>query len=179
MVAAPAKIKTDSSIEMLYEAAFPGIARFVQKMGGNFADAKDVFHDALIIFQEKQIQSAFQLNQSPAAYLLGIAKHLWIRQHHRQRKLVPLSTAEQEIEIPGDFFPNLHTQRLLHFLEAAGQKCLDLLRSFYFQKTPVKELAQNLGYANEHSLSVQKYKCLEKIRNSIQEKSLRYEDFHE
>ena len=72
-----------------------------------------------------------------------------------------------------------HTQRLLQFLEKAGQKCLDLLRAFYYQKTPVKQLAETLGYANEHSASVQKYKCLEKVRHSIQQKSLRYEDFHE
>ena len=179
MVTAPAKIKTDSSIETLYEVAFPNVARFVQKMGGNLEDAKDIFHDALIIFQERQTQPNFQLQQSPTAYLLGIAKHLWIRQHHRQRKLVPLSEAEQQIEIPTDYFPNLHTQRLLQFLEAVGQKCLELLRSFYFQKTPLKDIVKTQGYANEHSVSVQKYKCLEKVRHSIQQKSLRYEDFHE
>jgi DNA-directed RNA polymerase specialized sigma24 family protein len=177
MVAAAVKIKTDSSIETLYEAAFPGVARFVQKIGGNFDDAKDVFHDALVIFQEKQNQANFQLQQSPVAYLLGIAKHLWIRKHHQQRKLVPLSEAELQISIPADFFTNQYTQGLLHFLETAGQKCLDLLRAFYYQKTPVKQLAKTLGYANEHSASVQKYKCLEKVRNSIQQKSLRYEDF--
>lgn len=179
MVAAPAKIKTDPSFETLYEAAFPGVGRFVQKMGGGLEDAKDIFHDALVIFQERQNQPGFQLQQSANAYLLGIAKHLWLRKHHRQRKLVPLTDAEKEISLPEDFFPNLHTQRLLQFLENAGQKCLDLLRAFYYQKTPVKQLAETLGYANEHSVSVQKYKCLEKVRHSIQQKSLRYEDFHE
>lgn len=179
MVAAPAKINTETSIETLYEAAFPGVARFVQKMGGDFEDAKDIFHDALVIFQERQDQTGFRIQQSPNAYLLGVAKHLWLRKHHRQRKLVPLTEAEQEITLPEDYFPNLHTQRLLQFLEKAGQKCLDLLRAFYYQKTPLKELTDQLGYANEHSLSVQKYKCLEKVRHSIQQKSLRYEDFHE
>lgn len=179
MVAAPAKINTETSIETLYEAAFPGVARFVQKMGGDFEDAKDIFHDALVIFQERQNQAGFHIQQSPNAYLLGVAKHLWLRKHHRQRKLVPLTEAEQEITLPEDYFPNLHTQRLLQFLEKAGQKCLDLLRAFYYQKTPLKEMTSQLGYANEHSLSVQKYKCLEKVRHSIQQKSLRYEDFHE
>ncbi len=179
MVAAPVKIKADSSIETLYEAAFPNVARFVQKMGGNLEDAKDIFHDALVIFQERQNQPGFRIQQSPTAYLLGVAKHLWLRKHHRQRQLVPLTDAEKEISLPEDYFPNLHTQRLLQFLENAGQKCLDLLRAFYYQKAPVKQLAKTLGYANEHSASVQKYKCLEKVRHSIQQKSLRYEDFHE
>lgn len=179
MVTAPEKVKIDAFIETLYEAAFPGVARFVKKMGGDFEDAKDIFHDALVIFQERQNQADFRLQQSPNAYLLGIAKHLWLRKHHRQRKWVSLTNAEKEISLPDDYFPNLQTQRLLQFLEKAGQKCLDLLHAFYYQKTPLKELSSQLGYANEHSLSVQKYKCLEKIRHSIQQKSLRYEDFHE
>jgi hypothetical protein len=43
----------------------------------------------------------------------------------------------------------------------------------------MKKLMKNLGYLNEHSASVQKYKCLEKIRNIVKEKSLTYDDFTE
>jgi RNA polymerase sigma factor (sigma-70 family) len=180
MVAIAEKIDTKTHpLTALYEAAFPKVARFVQKMGGNLEDAKDIFHDALLIYQERESEPDFRLQQNPAAYVLGVAKHLWLRKHQHQRRLVPLSEAEREIKLPEDFFPNLHTQRILQFLETAGQKCLELLRAFYYQKTPLKTWAKNLGYANEHSASVQKYKCLEKLRHSIQEKSLRYEDFQE
>jgi len=184
MEAATANIpifKTQASkeqpIEELYEAAFPNVARFVKKMGGDVEDAKDVFHDALVIYQERCDQPEFRLQHSPEGYLLGIAKHLWIRKHHQQRKLVPLSSIEREISLPEDYFPSYKTQRLLQFLESAGQKCLDLLRAFYYQKQPLKQLVTTLGYANEHSLSVQKYKCLEKVRHTVKNQSVAYEDF--
>ena len=70
---------------------------------------------------------------------------------------------EAEIVIPDDYFPTTNNKRLLNFLKIAGKRCLDLLRAFYFQQLPIKEIAGNLGYSNEHSVSVQKYKCLEKL----------------
>ena len=37
----------------LYEETFPKVAKFVANRGGTFDDAKDIFHDALVILYEK------------------------------------------------------------------------------------------------------------------------------
>jgi hypothetical protein len=37
----------------VYEESFPSVAAFVAKMGGSLEDAKDIFHDAMVIFFEK------------------------------------------------------------------------------------------------------------------------------
>lgn len=162
-------------VEELYEAAFPPVARFVSRMGGSFEDARDIFHDALVIFYEKENT----VHTSAQAYLLGIAKHLWLRKHHRDRKFISLDTQEKSMTIPGDYFPSADTQSLLTLLQSAGKKCLDLLRAFYEEKRPVKHIADSFGYTSEHSASVQKYKCLEKLRDTVKSQSVNYEDFLE
>lgn len=162
-----------------YEAVFPVVARFISQMGGNLEDAKDLFQDALIIYLEMQSQEAGKIHTSEEAYVLGIAKHLWVRKYNSSRLFISMSQFESEITIPEDFYPTVNQKRLLRFLELAGQKCMDLLRAFYYQKLPVKKVAKNFGYSNEHSASVQKYKCLEKVRQTVKEKSLGYEDFIE
>jgi hypothetical protein len=43
----------------------------------------------------------------------------------------------------------------------------------------MKELADLFGYAGERSATVQKYKCIEKVRETVKEQSLAYEDFIE
>jgi len=180
---APSSKKTtespDDELGRLYEQAFPAVAKFVSRMGGSLEQAKDIFQDALVIYVEASQQGSRTIPMSKLAYLLGIAKHLWIRKFHRDRHNVPLSEAENRIAIPEDFFPTIQTKRLLRVLELSGKKCMDLLRAFYYQQLPLKKLVNTLGYANEHSASVQKYKCLEKIRNTVKEKSLTYEDFME
>lgn len=173
------KTEREKRFEELYEVAFPAVAAFVSKMNGSFQDAKDIFQDALVIYFEKSTDPKFRIASLPERYILGIAKHLWIGKFKEDRKKISLDTLESTISIPADFFPSIHSIKILQFLENTGKKCMDLLRGFYYEKLTMKEMTRSLGYSNEHSVTVQKYKCLEKIRESIKEKSIRYEDFFE
>jgi DNA-directed RNA polymerase specialized sigma24 family protein len=165
--------------EEMYETAFPAVASFVRQMDGSFQDAKDIFQDALIIFLEQSTAASMTINVSPEWYILGISKHLWLRKFKEDRLKVSLNDFERALYIPIDFYPCIKSKRILQFLEVAGSKCIDLLRSFYFEKNTLKEISKTLGYSSEHSAAVQKYKCLEKIRESIKQKSVTYEDFFE
>ena len=165
--------------EEVYESAFPAVAAFVNEMNGSYEDAKDIFQDALIIYYERVSDNRLIINVSAEKYIVGIAKHLWLRKFKEDKKKVSLDNFERALSIPVDFFPSVRTNRILQFLNASGNKCLDLLRGFYFEKISMKEIAKAFGYGSEHSASVQKYKCLEKIRETIKEKSVTYEDFFE
>jgi RNA polymerase sigma factor (sigma-70 family) len=166
-------------ITKIYERLFPAVARFVNSMDGSLADAKDIFHDALVIYFETAAQKGNQVHSSEEGYILGIAKHLWIRKHRRDKHKISMDDVENSISIPDDYFSTPSNKRLLTVLERAGKKCMDLLRAFYFRGLTIKKLARSLGYANEHSASVQKYKCLEKVKNLVKTKKLAYDDFME
>lgn len=170
------QVYLEPSIDNLYEQTFTPVAAFVQKMGGSFDDAKDIFHDALVLYMETDKQ---KIRAMPEAYVMGIAKHLWIRKFNRDRRVVKLNDMESQLAIPDEFYPTIQSQRLLRFLEFTGKKCLDLLRAFYYRNLSIKKLAEKLGYTSAHSASVQKYKCLKKIRDTVKEKSLSYDDFTE
>ncbi len=162
-----------------YEANFPSVARLVSRLGGSLEETKDIFHDALIIYWEQKSESPGKIYRSETGYILGIVKNLCIRQYQRDKKVISLSEAEKQIPIPPDFYPTVRQRRLLRVLERTGRKCLDLLRAFYYQMMPIREIARDFHYANEHSASVQKYKCLDKVKKVVAEKSLHYEDFME
>ena len=163
----------------LYQGAFPAVARFVRRSGGSLEMAQDIFQDTLVIYYEKTMTQATEPPPDrQRAYLLGIARHLWIRKYHRTRSEVPLETADVSTWTnEGQETPS--RQRLLRFLTVAGKKCMDLLRAFYYDQCPLDEVANTFGYSGVRSATVQKYKCLEKVRNVIKEKSLQYEDFLE
>ncbi len=169
--------KQEARVREIYEQAFPRVAAFVGRMGGSFEDAKDIFHDALVLYYEVVTHDSSRIRGPEEAYLLGIVKHLWGRKHQRSRMMIPMSEFEREISVPDDVTPTVEDKRLLRILESVGRKCMDLLRAFYYQQRPVKELTVTLGYTNEHAASAQKYKCLEKVRNTIKQKSMNYDDF--
>jgi DNA-directed RNA polymerase specialized sigma24 family protein len=163
----------------LYASAFPAVARFISRHRGTFQDAKDIFQDALVIFYEKTKDGGAPVKVSPESYIFGIAKHLWIKKYNRGQAEVRLDEFEKFITIPNDYYQPVASDKLLHFLNQAGEKCLALLRAFYYTRVSVRDITNLFGYRNEHTASVQKFKCLEKIRDNIKSKALRYEDFIE
>jgi RNA polymerase sigma factor (sigma-70 family) len=161
----------------LYKKAFPAVARYVSKMGGSFEQARDIFQDALVIYYEKQLSNGTTIQSSEKAYLLGIAKHLWLKTYRDNAGNVPLDIAGEEQ--PEDEATNYASNKLMHYLETAGQKCMEMLKAFYYDKLPVTQIADDFGYSGVRSATVQKYKCLEKVRETIKQKALHYEDFIE
>jgi DNA-directed RNA polymerase specialized sigma24 family protein len=169
MLTEPAQdLKIDLS--EVYETTFPAVASFVAKMGGTPDDAKDIFHDALIIFFEKEIRT-----ENPSAYIVGIAKHLWLRKYNVDKNNVSL---EGVIGIEEEE-PSPIVARLLRLIESAGKSCLELLQAFYYEKRSAESIASELNYSNAHSATVQKHKCLQKVRSFVKTKSLDYESFVE
>jgi DNA-directed RNA polymerase specialized sigma24 family protein len=160
----------------LYKKAFPVVAKHISRMGGSFDEAKDIFQDALVIYYEKSIAAKLSLNTSDTAYLVGIAKHLWVKRYRENNTNIPLDDIDIAID---EDEQALSGRRLMHFLETAGKKCMELLRGFYYDQLPLTDIAMLFGYSGVRSASAQKYKCLEKVRETIKEKALIYDDFIE
>ncbi|MEQ8413105.1 MAG: sigma-70 family RNA polymerase sigma factor [Imperialibacter sp.] len=163
--------------EALYEDAFPAAARFVHRMGGDVDDARDVFQDALIVFYEKLAARNAHIETSHKAYLLGICKHLWVRKAKAKSGEVSFEDWEQSMDVPDMNNEHLSARKLLTLLENAGQKCLDLLKSFYYDRLSIQQVATRFGFGSERSATVQKYKCMERVRNEVKSKGWLYEDF--
>lgn len=156
----------------LYKKAFPVVAKYISRMGGSFDEARDVFQDALVVLYEKSQESALN---NDTAYLVGTAKLLWLKRYRQTSQSVPLGDIDlfdEDIAIPSG-------NRLLRFLEAAGNKCMELLKGFYYDELSLTEIADGFNYSGVRSATVQKYKCLEKIRETIKQKALVYDDFME
>ncbi|WP_214069940.1 sigma-70 family RNA polymerase sigma factor [Mucilaginibacter sp. dw_454] len=159
----------------LYKSAFPAVAKYIARMGGSFDEAKDVFQDALVIYYEKAVAQPSVLNND-TAYLVGIAKNLWLKRYRQTRSNLPLTDLDVAFDEQEE---NPSNNKLMRFLSTAGQKCMELLKSFYYDELPLGEIAEEFGYSGVRSATVQKYKCLEKVRETIKEKALAYDDFME
>lgn len=171
--------KREALFMELYKKAFPPVAAYICKMGGDFDEAKDIFQDALLIYYEKQMTGSFSPDYGESAYLLGIARHLWLKKYKDKGLTFSLDNFDAETEIVLEEYAKPSPGKLKAFLGATGQRCMEMLKAFYYHKMPVAEIATVFGYSGVRSATVQKYKCLEKVRDKIKEKSLVYEDFIE
>jgi len=158
-----------------YQEVFCKIAKNISKAGGSFEDTKDIVHDALIIYHEKKSASTNHGIINNLAYIQGIAKILWIRKSKDKMQYIPMQGIDKVTD--EDFFPAVNIERVKSYLLESGEKCLQILRAFYFQQMTIGQIVDQFNYANKRSASTQKYKCLQKLRKSIQNKAMHYEDF--
>lgn len=179
MISGNTAITRETLFTTLYKKVFPVLSRYVSRMGGSFEEAKDVFQDALIIYYERIVAgNNAAIGASGNAYLFGIAKYLWLQKYRNSSMNVSLDDIDHEI-LNEDQDSNFVAGKLMRYLEASGQKCMEILKAFYYDKLPVQQLANLFGYTSIRSATVQKYKCLEKVRDHVKQKSLTYEDFLE
>lgn len=155
----------ETEIIPLYRDSFPDFARMVRSMGGTLEQAKDSFHDALLIYLEKEKAASLHLHSSPKAYLLGTAKICWLR----SRNTGPIQPFTHEFEAadPEDKDAEEQEKSLLQSLQRSGKKCLELLKAFYYDHCSMQDIASQFGFKGRRSAAVQKYKCLEKVREEI------------
>src|SRR5690606_38798251 len=141
--------------------------------GGNLEEAKEIFQDTIVLYYEKLAFNGFSPEKTDEAYLMGIAKNKWLKycsERIYHEDLSHLIIAEEKEQKP-------ITQKLMTYLKQSGEKCLDILQAFYYERLTMEQLANRFGYRSERSATVQKHKCLEKIRDQVKSKSLNYEDF--
>ncbi|MCD8740243.1 sigma-70 family RNA polymerase sigma factor [Mucilaginibacter roseus] len=161
----------------LYKSAFPAVAAYVSKMGGSFDEAKDVFQDALIAYYEKILINGTVINTTENGYLFGTARNLWLQRYRTKSREQPLEAHADDVTGDDEAIPS--TNKLLAYLATAGKRCMDMLKAFYYDKLDAEEIATTFGYSGVRSATVQKYKCLEKVRDTVKQNALQYADFIE
>lgn len=161
----------------VYREAFPQAARVVRRLGGDLDTARDLFHDALVIYMEKRNNNTLDIQVSVKAYLIGITRILWMQKFRNDCRQQPLDIIGDHPDIPADLYApeEERTRSLRQYLQAAGKKCLQLLQAFYYEQRSMEEIARTFNYRTAHSATVQKYKCLEKVRETIKRSDI-YEE---
>ena len=158
----------------LYQSVFPPLCKYISRKGGSLEEAKDIFHDALIIYYEKNVASIAITDQK--AYIFGIAKHLWNKKYREKQRYTTLDSLSVTTPVQRQ---NIVSVKLLLFLKQTGNKCMELLQAFYYENQNAEKIAEKFGYSGIRSATVQKFKCLEKVREVVKSNAQQYEDFLE
>jgi RNA polymerase sigma factor (sigma-70 family) len=158
--------------EKLY-GYYPVVKKLVLNNKGNREDAEDLYQEALIILIRKVQIPGFVLSSSLNTYLYSICRFLWSEKLRKQNKRIEVEFENnQAIENSHDLetYKNETENKLAEkaFYEL-GEKCKQLLLLFYFKKMSMKEIAVKLGFGSEKVAKNQKYRCIEKAKENLQQ----------
>lgn len=173
------KSNDEGVLKHLYSKNYYKIEQFVLRNQGSSPQAKDIFQDAFIAMWNNIHAGKFQPKGESAidGYLYTIAKNKWtdyLRSGHF-RKMVPASQEKSLEQTPADEEDRngQDEPRLKKTMDAfgqLGQDCKTLLTLFYFDKKPLKEIAEKLQIGSA-SVRNKKYRCMQRLREmAIEEK---------
>ena len=163
----------ERTLERIYAKTYPMVRHYVKENCGTDEDAKDIFQEALITYYEKVVNNQLTLTSSLSTYLMGICKNLWRQELVKRSRKTELSDApvdEVGEEVMVDDQQPAVT--VIAFVEQLGETCRSLLVSFYYFGQRLEQIAEQHGYRSVRSATVQKFKCLERLRKAVSHLSI-------
>jgi RNA polymerase sigma factor (sigma-70 family) len=162
-------------LQYIYKNFYSKINFFVRKNNGDEEDANDVFQEAIIIIYRKLKANELVLDCTFETYLYSICRFLWLKQLEK-RKLEKEKIKDNH-EYNDDIYDDglekvvdLNERYKLyqkHFTNL-GKDCQKILQ-LYFDKVPLKNIAQIMGFKSEKYAKKRKFKCKEYLINSVKQ----------
>jgi len=162
-----------TTLKKLYKTNFAKVKRYVLKNSGDEQQAKDVYQEAFVAMWRNIKNDRFSAESETAinGYLFQIAKYKWL-DHVRSAKYKNTTFINRDIEydepeIEMDDLKNKKIKILMECIGNLGERCQTLLKLFYFERKPYKEIAQILSM-DEASARNAKYRCQEQLKKMTQ-----------
>lgn len=160
--------KNEKAFYLLYKG-FPVIRKMILANGGRKEDAEDMYQDALIILCKKVSDPSFTLTSSLATYLYSICRFLWKDELKKKNRLTQFKAepGDDGVDLSEEAEKESKLKQAEEALKSLGGKCLELLKMFYYEFQPMKQIAVSLGFSSEKIAKNQKYKCIERAKANL------------
>ncbi len=169
-------VNMQQELKQLYRK-WPDIRRYMKTLGCDSVSAEDIFQEALLIYVRKRESSDFELTVEPFFYVRNTCKLLWYNQARKEQKQISTELHEN-IQDTGDdhwFEKEMKIREVESTLEKLGAQCQELLQLFYGLGWNMVDIAKKIGLRNDKVAKAQKYRCLQKAKEMIQDHELMVE----
>ena len=159
------KKQNERVIAEIYNQFFPSVRHYIYRNNGSIEDARDVFHDAIIVVLQKAREDALDLKCSLKTYIYAICRNLWLKKIGSE-KAEMISYDEIQDTLAGadlieeEFF-NIGRARLLFqkHMVRMSPTCRRLIGYFLDGKS-FREITEIMQYENESYARKRKYRCV-------------------
>ena len=169
------KLLKDSSgnLDIIYEKHKDYCMNFMKKINHNDELNQDIFHDALIVLNEKVKKDDFVLRENCTiqTYLNSICRNQILVRFKKNSKHSEYSE-DYDVRID-DWYENLETENneklragvtAFEKLKDLGGKCYEILRRFFYENHSMEKIAYDLEYTNADNVKNQKSRCQKKLK---------------
>ncbi|MDO8930737.1 MAG: sigma-70 family RNA polymerase sigma factor [Bacteroidota bacterium] len=162
-------------LQFIYKNFYSKINFFIKKNNGDDDDANDIFQETIIIIYRKLKANELALDCTFETYLYSICRFLWLKQLEKRK------IEKENIKDNHEFNDEIYDDSLekvtdlndryrlyqKHFANL-GKDCQKILQ-LYFDKVPLKTIAQMMGFKSEKYAKKRKFSCKEYLIKSVKQ----------
>ena len=168
------RTETPAAFEHLYRQYYRMAAAYVTQNGGSSDDAQDVFQETLVALVKNLRKPDFALQAKLSTYLYAVARKIWLYRRRGQTADTPIENqtlAQQVPDLTDELLSEKTTHEQKHLIMARifaqiGADCRELLRRYYYEDTPLKDIARIMGFT-EAFVRVKKNRCMNDFRERV------------
>ena len=163
----------DGVIKHLYRSHFLTAVTYIKQNSGNQEDAEDIFQDTVISFIQLVQKDKFRGDCSIGTFMYTLVRNAWLNELKKKKRA---RVREEKYEIEkvtteadaSEFIVNREIKKqIVELIESLGENCKKILLAFYYDNLSIQEILINLPYENEQVVRNKKYKCLQKLQETL------------
>jgi len=163
----------ETTVRLLYENYFDGLAMYIKSNHGNEQDAEDFFQEAIVIFIDAVKNDKFRGESKVKTFLYAVQRNLWLNELKRRKRALNRQTryydenpkVEEGAHVA--IQENEAKKEVALLIQKLGENCQKILMLFYYQDKSMQEIHQEMGYENEQIARNMKYKCMKKMHKLL------------
>lgn len=169
---------TPAAFEALYRRYYRMVVKQVNEQRRLDINAEDIFQELLFILVEKIRKPEFQLSAKLSTFLFAISRNLIFKKTGQKTELPGdemLFSDRNDSEVPDSLEERQILEEKLNVvvghLELLEEDCRRLLKMSFYEKRSQAEISLEMGYSEAY-VKVKKHRCLNYLRNKVQEHAL-------
>lgn len=160
----------------IYKSYYHKINAFICQNSGNEDDANDIFQEAVIVIYRKLKEKSLVLeNCAFETYLYSVCRFLWLKQLEKRRNNIVkvhevhhFSESVYDDDLDETALKNERYRLYQEHFQKLGKDCQKILQLF-FDKVPLKQIAEIMGLTSENYAKKRKHQCKEYLVRSIKQ----------
>ena len=166
--------KNSENIDLLYDRHNEYCLNMMYKMSHNTVLNKEIFVDSVNVFYEKIIRANKALTCSIQTYLNSVCINQVLVRLKKNGKFIEYLEGYDEritdwLDDDDDFLVSEKKalSEAMEKLNASGGKCYEIIRSYFYEKKTLVEIADEFGYTNEANARNQKSRCQKRLKELV------------
>lgn len=165
------------ALEAIYDYCFPKIVSYIGNRKEGHLEAGDILQDAVAVVYQNIRSDTFEGKSSINTYTLSICKKLWLYRH-RSESRVQISDINDEMMVGEEKEAIVRLDLLKKVTDRLSTDCQDLLKSFYFRKSSMDEIAKKHKLGSVQAAKNKKWRCLKVLMTIVKSFKLDRDDFY-